>query len=380
MDIQRNNTAQSPLVIAQASAKIIDISIIGDLDIHTISSFWKELVPLQTRLKPEKFICDAKHIKHCDSAGAILILELQQAQEKIGKKFLLQNVSDELRELLQFLATQKKLLPAKEKSQMGFIESIGLGVVNVCKDLRDNIVFIGELLSYLFRFLFCPGCIRWQDFWRALEDVGPRALPIVFLIGFLVGVIITFQSAAPFGKFGAQLYIIDLVGLGLVREMGPLMTAILLSGRTASAFAAEIGAMKINQEIDALTTMGIEPVRFLTVPRILASIIMTPLLSMFLIVSGLLGCFAVMSSLGYNLHIFNQELISIIDLSDFVSGLLKTFVFGIIIASIGCLHGIRTNLGASAVGISTTKAVVSSLIMLVVVDGVFAIIYYALGI
>jgi phospholipid/cholesterol/gamma-HCH transport system permease protein len=230
------------------------------------------------------------------------------------------------------------------------------------------------------QFLANPKHIRWQDFWRSLEDIGPKALPIILLIGFLVGVIITFQSAAPFAKFGAQIYIVDLVGLGLVREMGPLMTAIILSGRTASAFAAEIGSMKINQEIDALITMGISPVKFLSIPRILAATLMTPLLSLFLMAAGVVGCFLTMVSLGNNFHMISNELYQIVTVQDFIAGLLKTFVFGAIITSIGCLHGIKTSMGASAVGTSTTKAVVSSLIMLTVADGIFAVVYYALGI
>jgi len=192
----------------------------------------------------------------------------------------------------------------------------------------------------------------------------------------LVGLITTFQSSAPLGRFGAQIYIIDLVALGLIREMGPLMSAVLLSGRTASSFAAEIGTMKINQEIDALQTMGIDAIRFLVLPRIIATIIITPFLSMAMIISGLFGCLLIMLSLGYNIHIFAHEVFRIVSLQDFFSGFVKTFAFGGVIAATGCMHGIKTNLGAIAVGKSTTKAVVSSLIMLVLVDGIFAAIYY----
>lgn len=361
-----------------ASSDLV-ISIVGSLNIDTISSLWRKALAIQQQNQPKTLILEAKDISYCDSSGAILILELKKRQLEKEKNFYIQNLNPEFQELLDFLEKQKTT-PPPTAPQMNLIAKIGKNMVGLSKNIRENIAFFGALLLNLFQFFLNPKSIRWQDFWRALDDVGPRALPIVFLIGFLVGVIITFQSAEPFGRFGAQIYIIDLVSLGLVREMGPLMTAILLAGRTASAFAAEIGTMKINQEIDAITTMGLEPIRFLTLPRILASMIMTPLLSMFLILSGLLGCFSVMLSLGYNLNVFYTELLSIITLTDFWAGLIKTFVFGAVIASIGCLHGIKTSIGASAVGNSTTRAVVISLIMLVIIDGIFAVIYYILGI
>jgi phospholipid/cholesterol/gamma-HCH transport system permease protein len=162
--------------------------------------------------------------------------------------------------------------------------------------------------------------------------------------------------------------------------MGPLLTTVLLAGRTASSFAAEIGTMKINQEIDALKTMGLIPIRFLVVPRILATMLITPMLEVFFIIFGLLGSLIVMLTLGYTTNAFVHQLQQAIAPIDYIGGLIKVFVFGLVIASVGCLHGIKTRFGAQAVGHSTTQAVVSSLIMLVVVDGIFALIYYVLDI
>jgi phospholipid/cholesterol/gamma-HCH transport system permease protein len=253
-------------------------------------------------------------------------------------------------------------------------------VVGVLNNIRENIILIGMLSVHLLQTLLHPKSVRWQDFMKTMEDIGPNALPLIVLIGFLVGLITAFQAAIPLGRFGAQIYIADLVGLTLVKEMAPLMTAVLLAGRTASAYAAEIGSMKINQEIDALTTMGLDPVKFLTIPRILAATIMTPILSLFLLFFGLVGCGVVMQSLGYNYDIYIHQLESAIQLKDFLGGFIKTFVFGIVIAGIGCLHGLKTRFGASAVGYSTTQAVVSSIIMIVIIDGIFACVYYVLGI
>lgn len=358
------------------------INLEGVLTMGSVVTIWDKAISLQEKYSPKILTIDVKKINYTDSAGAALVLELKNKQLNAGKKFAIKNPSAYLQQLLTLLEPKKPAtaIPSQETQELpnNFIASFGKLVVDAIENVKENIEFFGRLIVYFARYILHPHKIRYQDFWRAMEDIGPNALPIVFLIGFLVGVIITFQSAEPFSRFGAQIYIVDLVGLGLVREMGPLMTAILLAGRTASAFAAEIGSMKINQEIDALSTMGIDAIRFLAVPRILAAVIMTPLLSMFLIVSGLLGCFLIMLTLHFNFHLIAKELYDIVSLQDFFAGLIKTFVFGAIIASVGCLHGIKTTIGASAVGLSTTRAVVTSLIILTVVDGVFAVVYYAL--
>jgi len=200
------------------------------------------------------------------------------------------------------------------------------------------------------------------------------------LLGFLIGLILAFQSAIAMRKFGAEIFVADLVVLSLFRELGPLLTAFVLAARSGSAFAAELGTMKVNEEIDALTTMGLDPVRFLVLPRVLAAVFVTPLLTMFNNLFGLIGCGLVMISIGFAPITFLNQIQQAANLTDLFSGLIKTFVFGSLIASIGCLRGLQTGTGASAVGDSATRAVVTSIIAIVVADGLFAVIYYFLGI
>ncbi len=175
--------------------------------------------------------------------------------------------------------------------------------------------------------------------WRICERVGADALPIVALISFLLGVILAFQSAMPMRKFGAEIFVADLIGLAMLRELGPLMTAILLAGRSGAAFAAEIGTMKVNQEVDALTTMGLDPVRFLVTPRVIAALLMTPLLTLFADLVGLLGGAMTMQSFAIPFVTFVHEVEGIVTFSDFMAGFVKSFVFAILIAGIGCLRG-----------------------------------------
>jgi phospholipid/cholesterol/gamma-HCH transport system permease protein len=181
-------------------------------------------------------------------------------------------------------------------------------------------------------------------------------------------------------QFGAEIFIADLIGLSMIRELGPLLTAIILAGRSGSAFAAELGTMKVNEEIDALTTMGLEPVRFLAVPRVIAAVAMTPLLSVFTSLFGLIGGAVVMLSLGFPLVTYVDRIVAAVHPGDFLQGLFKALAFGIVVAGIGCLRGLQTRTGASAVGDSTTSAVVSGLILIAVVDGIFAVVFYCLGI
>jgi phospholipid/cholesterol/gamma-HCH transport system permease protein len=246
--------------------------------------------------------------------------------------------------------------------------------------MRTQIAFIGETTAALWYAFTHPHRVRWKDVWYTCEQVGANALPIVALISFLLGVILAFQAAVPMRQFGAEIFVADLVGLSILRELGPLMTAILLAGRSGAAFAAEIGTMKVNEELNALTTMGLDPVRFLVVTRILAALLMVPLLSLFADLIGVLAGGLTMLSFSIPIVTYLKEVDSIVDLKDVLAGLVKTPVFAILIAGIGCLRGLQTQTGASAVGISATRAVVSGIVLLVVVDGIFAVIYYILDI
>jgi len=260
------------------------------------------------------------------------------------------------------------------------VAEIGRAALIVGRDMRVQIAFIGETSAALWFAIKHPHRIRWKDVWYTCEQVGVNALPIVALISFLLGIILAFQSAVPMKQFGAEIFVADLVGLSILRELGPLMTAILLAGRSGAAFAAEIGTMKVNEELNALTTMGLDPVRFLVVTRIVAAVLMMPLLVIFADLIGILGGALTMISFNIPISAFLHEVDSLVDVKDLLAGLAKAPVFAILIAGIGCLRGLQTQTGASAVGISATRAVVSGIILLVVVDGIYAFVYYLLDI
>ncbi len=199
-------------------------------------------------------------------------------------------------------------------------------------------------------------------------------------MGFLFGLILAFQGIVPLRTFGAEIYVIRLVGISLVRELAPLLTAIIIIARTASAFAAELGTMKINREIDALTTMGILPMRFLILPRVLAVMCIMPALTVYLAIFSLMGCYCVSLSLGFGFHIFINELYQSFTFVPILTSLFKSLVFGFIIAMVGCFYGLSAARGPRAVGESTTKAVVTSIVILTIVDGIFSILIYIAGV
>ena len=219
------------------------------------------------------------------------------------------------------------------------VEHIGRATVAVWRDVVVLIAFVGQLSAALASAARRPRLVRWKDALLTAELAGVNALPIIMLLGFLLGLIMAFQSAIPMRQFGADIYVANLIGLSMLRELGPLLTAIILAGRSGSAFAAELGTMKVSEEIDALTTMGLEPVRFLVVPRVIAAVAMTPLLSVFAGLLGLIGGAVVMLSLGFPLVTYVIQVKSAVTVGDLIGGLGKSFVFGIVVAAIGCLRG-----------------------------------------
>lgn len=213
---------------------------------------------------------------------------------------------------------------------------------------------------------------------RVFQLAGVNALPIVSLISFLVGLIIAFQAAQPLAQFGAQIFIANMIGLMMTRELGPLMTAILLAGRSGSAFAAELGTMKVNEELNALETMGLDPMRFLILPRIIAGVLLAPLLTLYSMFMGVLGGVVVMVGLGFPLAAVWNQLITAIAVGDLLLGAAKGLVFGLIVAAVGCQRGLQTKKGPSAVGEATTRSVVSGILLIIIADAVIALLAFLL--
>jgi len=373
--------AQATLSVAEAADGSRILSLAGRLDAFSIADVWVGARAALAAAPAQRIVVDAAAVDYCDGGGVAMLVDLLRQPRAADAGVSVRGLRPEFQALLDQFDLTVLAEPAEAPpKRLNAIEEIGRAAATLGRDMRTQIVFIGETASALGYAFTHPHRVRWKDVWYTCEQVGANALPIVALISFLLGVILAFQAAVPMRQFGAEIFVADLVGLSILRELGPLMTAILLAGRSGAAFAAEIGTMKVNEELNALTTMGLDPVRFLVVTRILAALLMVPLLSLFADLIGVLSGGLTMLSFNIPIVTYLKEVDSIVDLKDVLAGLVKTPVFAILIAGIGCLRGLQTQTGASAVGISATRAVVSGIVLLVVVDGIFAVIYYILDI
>ncbi len=324
---------------------------------------------------------DISGLKEWDSGLVAFLLHLiRQCQVKpiqVDLEVLPEGVKKLL--LLALKVHEKtETVKAEEGSFFTRIADMVLKTIDGVAVLLD---FLGETAIAFGRLLRGKVYFRRDDFLFILQRCGADALFLVSLISVLVGIILSFIGANQLKIFGAQIYIADAVGIGMVRAMGAMMTAILMAGRTGASFAAELGLMQDNEEIDALQTLGVSPVEFLVIPRVLALVIMMPLLTIYADLMGILGGFIIgISLLGLNPVEYWQHTQSAVTLSNFWVGLVHSFVFGIIIAIAGCFHGIKCQRSAAAVGEATTKAVVSAIISIVVATAVITFVCQILGV
>ncbi|BCS90283.1 glycoprotein endopeptidase metalloprotease [Pseudodesulfovibrio sediminis] len=353
----------------------------GRLDAQGTSAVWEKAVHALRPNSVRSIAADLSAITYIDGAGVALLHKLKQLALQSGSELTLHNLRDEDQKLVNL--TWDKELPSwshKKKERRGIAVAIGKATGELWWGLREMITFVGESSALLVQALLRPGQVRWKDVVLSCLNVGVDSLFIIILIGFLMGLIMSFQSAISLQRFGGEIFVPNMLGLVMFREMGPLVTSILLAARSGSAFAAEIGTMKINEELDALTTMGLSPMKFLVVPKLLSTMMVIPMMTMFFNLASLVGGAVVMLSLGYPLVTFTSRVFAYLSFSDFWGGMAKALVFSFLVAGVGCLRGMQTRTGASAVGLSTTSAVVSGIILIAFADGLFAMAFYYLGI
>ncbi len=365
-------------ITEEGSLKLI---INGRLDSSSTGKVWRQALLSIDKSSPKRVIVDASGVNYCDGTGIGFLFNLQLKQAERGGVFEIRGLAGEFQQLFdQFKPADFVQADIEELEASNVFVNVGRQTIDMFRGMAANISFLGEIVVALFYAMLNPRSVRWKDFLITAELIGVNAFTIVALVCFLIGLVMAFQSAIPMEQYGAQLFVADLIVIAMFKELGPLMTAWVVNGRSGSAFAAELGTMKVNEEIDALTTMGLEPVRFLVVPRLLASLVMIPVLTIFGNLFGLIGGLVVMLSLGFTVVTYVNEIVSAATFVMLLAGLVKSVVFAFIIAGVGCMEGLRTKTGASAVGDSTTSAVVIGLVLIIFVDGIFGVIYYFLGI
>jgi phospholipid/cholesterol/gamma-HCH transport system permease protein len=359
----------------------VTLNVSGRLDASSTAALWRELDAQFQHAPATVLEVNAAGVDYCDGAGLALLhfLGMGGMSDK-GAKVTVRGLRPEFENLFQKFSRedyeQNRPQPP-EKSHVA--EDVGRISVDLVHDLRAEVTFVGEATVSLAANLAQPRRMRWGEVARVFETAGVNALPIISLISLLVGLIIAFEAAGPFKMFGAEIFIANMIGIIMARELGPLMTAIILAGRSGSAFAAELGTMKVNEELNALETMGLSPMRFLVVQRILAGVLLTPVLSTYAIFVGIGGGVLVMLLMGFPLETIYNQMAQTLSYKDILIGSGKGVIFGALVAGVGCLRGMQTKQGPSAVGESTTRAVVSGILLVILADALISVVIYALN-
>lgn len=378
MDVKQDRQKRYQISSRQQDSKLI-IYLTGEFGLKSLPSFTGEIKSLFRQQKIASLDIDFSGITYFDSAAALAMIQVQKAAaaDNIVCSFL--NLNDETKGI--FSVIYEKALtqtPLKDIAQReNLVTQIGDASLNIFQDAVNFITFFGELLFALAYTFLHPKSLRIKDVLFYMKRAGVDGLPIVGLISMLIGLILAFMSYLQLRLIGANIYVPSLVSFAMIKELGPIMTAILVAGRSGSAFAAEIGTMVVNEEVDALSTMGFDPVRFLAVPKVLAAVIVVPVLTLYSDFFGNIGGMIVgITGLDLTANTYIIQSLKAIKVFDIITSLIKAAFFAGIIAGVGCQKGFQVRAGAQDVGKYTTSAVVTAIFLIVVADSIFAIMFY----
>ena len=327
---------------------------------------------------------DIASLSQMDTAGAWLLVDLQQRAAQQGTALELTDASPEQAQLIE--TVKRSMAPQEQRAQPPLsmadrFEGYGRKVVRGYKMTVELVSFLGQVIATLGGIIRHPRRLRLTSVVHHCQEIGVSAVPIVALMAFLIGVVLAFQGSAQLRQFGAEVFVVDLIAISILRELGILLTSIIVAGRSGSAFTAAIGSMKMREEIDAMRTLGLDPVTILVVPRVLALMLMLPALGLIANISGLIGG-ALMSwiELGVSPAVFQTRLVSNTDVWHFAVGMIKAPFFAVIIGIIGCYQGMKVGGDAESLGRLTSASVVLSIFMVIVVDAMFSIFFAVVGV
>lgn len=348
------------------------------LDLEHVQDTWDVLQRSLRDSAPRKLILDFRHVPAIDSSGFALIRMLKRYCESRGIVLEHRAIPSSAEYFVRFLETSSPLGAETGGDSLAKpITRLGEIIRSVAGEWSDLVRFIGEFFLATGKTFGRSRRFRWREVLYTAQLAGADAMPIVFLLSFLLGLVMAFQGAVQLRQFGANIFVADLLSLAMTRELGPVFTAVILAGRSGSAFAAEIGTMKVNEEVDALVVMGFDITELLVLPKVIALAVCGPLLTMLANGSSIVGGIVVgIFSLELTAASFVQEVYSILTLTDVMGGLAKSLVFSILVALIGCFRGLQAEKGADSVGRQTTSAVVSGIFLIILADAVFTVLYH----
>ncbi len=334
------------------------------------------------RLAPDSGL-DVSGLGRLDTSGAYVLTQAVGGRQHDGDLALIGD-HPTARRLIEQVRTTEVEFPADPPHEPGIISLLnraGHGAVDAWKELTGTLSFIGETMAAMARLVVSPGKIRWTSIVSVMEDVGLDALPIVCFLSFFIGLVIAFIGANLLAMFNASVFVVELVGIGVLREFGAVLTAILLAGRTDSAFTAQIGSMKMRQEIDAMRVIGLDPMNAIVAPRLIALLIMTPLLTFAATIAGVAGgLVAAWTAMDISPTLFIERFQLVVPAQHFWVGIVKAPVFAVVIALVGCRQGLLVEGDVTSLGRRTTSSVVQSIFLVIAIDAMFAIIFYLMDV
>ncbi len=365
----------------QNNHKELELYFIKNIVLDNITYFQQHILELSF-FKIKKVVINLLQITNIDSSGAIFLNDLKKSliNKSIEVSFTCNNV-EILNNLSRINLQIKKLtLSQLQIQKISFLEMLGKDIIQRYQTVLSFLSFLGEI-SYAFLYsLIHFKHIRYKEIIFEINENIIKAFSIIAVASFLVGLVVAYQSSIQLTKYGANIFIVDMLGLSILRELAPLITAIIIAGRSGSSFTAQIGAMKVTQELDAMKTMGFDPIRFLVMPKIIAMVIMMPLLIFIADIAGLFGGMIVAQhQLGISMSFFIQRFIEVISIKQFFIGIIKGPFFAFLIASIAIFRGLNVQNDTQSIGINTTKSVVESIFAIIVCDAIFSIIFTILG-
>ncbi len=376
----KDGKSDSPGVAVDTSSfdKVL-VRLSGSISLENAGEVLAELVRILEADPLKNVILDLEGVDYFDSGGSAILMEVEALCANARNTLEIRNVPPKVQRLINLPTPRRSTSPGVLRPGKGpnLLEQVGDGALSVFQSSRDILAFIGSTVMALLRDLSRPGKFNRASLWNLVETSGADAVPIVTLLSFLIGSIVAFQGAIQLRKFGADLFVADMVSLSTCLEMGPLISSLIVCGRSGAAFAAEIGTMQVNEEIDALRVMAIDPMRYLVSPRIIAVAMVLPCLTLLADLMGILGgCAVGAMTLDLTPSTYFNQIVKVLELSDVTKGLTKSFAFGIEIALIGCMRGFQVKGGADNVGRATTSAVVTTLLVLTVTDALFSMLFY----
>lgn len=346
-----------------------------------ITSKWPEWKAVLGDVRPRQVRFEADGLESWDSSLALFLNEVRSWAEPAGVALEWGTLPPAVAELAGILAQRAALTSTPRPGLPDLFTFVGSAWVALWKETKDLARLVGECAFSIGRFFRGQAQFRWRDCLQEMQECGVMSLPIVGLISFLVGVTLAYMGSLIVRQYGGDVWIADMVGVAMTREMGPLMMAIVLAGRTGAAFAATLGNMKANEEIDALDTLGVSPIDFLVMPRMVALCAMMPFLALYADTMGILGGMLITALPPLNIPpaLYYAEMQTIVDLSDINTGLIKAATFGLLIGLSGCLRGLQAERSAAGVGQAATRAVVTALLLIVVANSIYAVVFDILG-